>query len=102
MWAVVSARLCGARVGETQSRRRCASSRRCVQEGRAFTLLEILLAVALLGILGAAMVSIAPHLANSRPQTPTEIFWEAARTARRSALISEREVRLSFDAKERE
>lgn len=69
---------------------------------RAFTLLEILLAVALLGILSAALVSIAPRLADARPDSPQDIFWEAARTARRSALTSEREVRLRFDEKEKE
>ena len=102
MRVVVSARWCGAWLEPTRSQRCEGSSRRLGGRTRAFTLLEILLAVALLGILGAAMVSIAPRLANSRPETPTEIFWEAVRTARRSALISEREVRLSFDAKERE
>jgi general secretion pathway protein H len=65
----------------------------------AFTLIEILLAVALLGLLSAAMVSVAGHLAGSRPKSPQEIFWEAARMARRTALKSETEVRLSYDAK---
>jgi general secretion pathway protein H len=64
-------------------------------------LIEILLAVALLGILSAALVSIAPRLASSKSQTPQEIFWEAIRTARRTALKSETEVRLSFDSKEK-
>lgn len=69
---------------------------------RAFTLLELLLAVALLGILSAALVAIAPRLADGRPDSPQDIFWEAVRTARRSALTTEREVRLRFDEKEKE
>ena len=69
---------------------------------RGFTLLELLLAVALLGILSAALVSIAPRLADGRPDSPQDIFWEAVRTARRSALTTEREVRLRFDEKEKE
>lgn len=71
------------------------------RRSRAFTLLEILLAVALIGILGAAMVSIAPRLASDKSQTPQEIFWEATRTARRAALKNETEVRLTFDSKEK-
>jgi len=68
---------------------------------RGFTLLEILLAVALIGLLSAALVSGAAHLVDSRPSTPAEIFWEAVRAARKSALTSEHEVRLSFDMKEK-
>lgn len=68
----------------------------------AFTLLEILLAVALLGLLSAALVGGASYLLDSRPRTPTEIFWTAVRETRREALTGEREVRLSFDEKEKQ
>ena len=64
-----------------------------------FTLIEILLAVALLGLLSAAMVSVAANVSNGRRKSPDEVFWEAARVARRTALKSETEVRLSYDAK---
>lgn len=67
--------------------------------GSAFTLIEILLAVALLGLLSAAMVSVAGHLADGRPKSPQEVFWEATRVARRTALKTEAQVRLSYDAK---
>ena len=66
-----------------------------------FTLVEILLAVALLGLLSAAMVSVAAHLSDRRPKNPQDIFWEAARTARRTALMSETQVRFSYDPKEK-
>lgn len=72
------------------------------REPRAFTLIEILLAVALLGLLSAVMVTVAVRFVDGTPKTPDEIFWEAARTARRSALTSEREVWLSYDSKEKE
>jgi general secretion pathway protein H len=65
----------------------------------AFTLIEILLAIALLGLLSAAMVSVAGHLADGRPKSPQEVFWEATRVARRTALKTETQVRLSYDAK---
>lgn len=67
----------------------------------AFTLLEILLALALLGLLSAALISGAAHLVSSRPQSPQEVFWEAARTARRAALNAQHEVTLRFDEKEK-
>jgi general secretion pathway protein H len=68
---------------------------------RAFTLLEILLALALIGLLASALISGAVRLVSSSPQSPQEVFWDAAYTARRTALNAEREVRLSFDAKEK-
>lgn len=64
-----------------------------------FTLLEILLAVALIGLLSAGLVSGAAHLIDSRAQTPEQVFWEAAQAARRTALKREHEVRLSFSEK---
>jgi general secretion pathway protein H len=67
----------------------------------AFTLLEILIAVALLGLLSAALVTGANHLLDNRARTPAEVFWEAARDARRTALESATEVRLSFSEKEK-
>lgn len=66
-----------------------------------FTLLEILLSLALIGLLSAAMISVGSHLIESRPRTPAEVFWEASRTARRLALKGQQEVRLSFDGKEK-
>jgi general secretion pathway protein H len=71
------------------------------RETKAFSLIEILLAVALLGLLSAVMVSVAVRFVDGKPKAPEEIFWEAARTARRSALTSEREVWLSYDPKEK-
>lgn len=67
----------------------------------AFTLLEILLAVALIGLLSAGLVAGATHLLDGRARTPTEIFWESVREARRTALTLERETRLSFNAEEK-
>jgi len=63
--------------------------------------MEILLALALLGLLSAALVSGAMRLINGQPTTPEEIFWQATRAARQAALKSENDVQLSFDPKER-
>jgi len=75
---------------------RCGAAR-----AAAFTLLEILLALALIGLVSASLITAGVQLADSRPRTPAEIFWEASRTARRLALTTQTEVRLSFDAKEK-
>jgi len=66
-----------------------------------FTLLEILLALALIGLLSASLITAGTHLIDSRPRTPEEVFWEATRTARRTALKTQTEVGLSFDEKEK-
>ncbi len=64
-----------------------------------FTLLEVLLTVALIGLLATTLIGISAHLLSDRPTSPDDIFWQAAQEARRSALKSKHEVRLSFDAK---
>jgi general secretion pathway protein H len=68
---------------------------------RAFTLIEILLGIGLIGLLSVVLVSVGGALTNKRARSPQEIFWDAARTARRTALKNESEVRLSFDSKEK-
>jgi general secretion pathway protein H len=67
---------------------------------RAFTLLEILLALALIGLLAGVLVSASVRLMGNRPVTPEEVFWKASGEARKAALKSEQEVRLQFDDKE--
>jgi general secretion pathway protein H len=64
-----------------------------------FTLLEILLAVALIALLSAALVSTAIHLTDSKPRSNDQVFWEAVHLARRAALRSQGDVTLSFDDK---
>lgn len=76
--------------------------RRYVPRTSAFTLLEILLAVALLGLLSAALVSGAAHLADGRPRSPEGVFWEASRMARKTALRTQADATLSFDSKKKE
>lgn len=67
----------------------------------AFTILEILLALALLGILSAALVSVANQMMDRRSQSPVDVFWEAVREARRMALKTETTVQLRFDEREK-
>lgn len=77
------------------------ATRMSVKRRAAFTLLEILLAMALLGLLSTVLISAGTHLMDNRPRTAAEVFWEAARTARRTALKGEADARLSFDSKEK-
>lgn len=79
---------------------RAISSARCARRG--FTLLEILLVIALLALISAALVTISLHLIETKPTTPKAIFWEAATEARKSALKHERDARLSFDDKNKQ
>lgn len=66
---------------------------------RGFTLLEILLTVALIGLLAGVLVTAAVQLTDDGPATPEEVFWEAVTESRREALLTGREVRLRFQAK---
>lgn len=66
----------------------------------AFTLLEILLAIALMALLAAVLVTGGVNLLSEKPATPEAVFWKAVQQSRAAALTVEREVRLSYDAKE--
>ena len=67
----------------------------------AFTLLEILLVVALIGLITGALVMMSIRLTDSKPSTPEGVFWAAVTQARKSALKHEHDVRLSFDDKDK-
>jgi prepilin-type N-terminal cleavage/methylation domain-containing protein len=62
-----------------------------------FTLLEILLCIALIALLGGVLVGGASQLLSTPPTTPYAVFWKAVQEARKTALKSEHEIRLKFD-----
>jgi len=66
-----------------------------------FTLLEIILALALIGLLSAVLIGGSARLLGGSTPTPTEVFWKTVSAARKTALENGRDVRLSFDIKER-
>jgi prepilin-type N-terminal cleavage/methylation domain-containing protein len=70
-------------------------------ESGGFTLLEILLALALLALLGTIFVGGSSALLADRGSSPDEEFWKACAGARREALEEQRSVLLSFDPKAR-
>jgi prepilin-type N-terminal cleavage/methylation domain-containing protein len=64
-----------------------------------FTLLEILLALALIALLGTIFVGGSTALLADKVSTPDEQFWKACAAARREALEGEKSVLMSFDPK---
>jgi hypothetical protein len=63
----------------------------------AFTLLEILISLALIVILIGATISMAPRSDNSL--TTDEVFWKALAEARKQALTTQQDIHLGFDPK---
>jgi general secretion pathway protein H len=68
-------------------------------EGRGFTLLEILLVLALIGLIGALLAAGITRVFSNDHPAPEDVFWQACRSAQKLASLSEREVSLGFDEK---
>jgi general secretion pathway protein H len=68
----------------------------------AFTVLEILMVIALIAMLTGVLVTGSIRLANGRVVTPEDVFWKAVMETRKAALLTGREVRLSFTDKDKE
>ncbi|HEY3756255.1 MAG TPA: prepilin-type N-terminal cleavage/methylation domain-containing protein [Opitutaceae bacterium] len=68
-----------------------------IGERGGFTLLEILLALAIIGLMATVLVGGSARLLEKKPQTPEQVFWAAVLLARKSALQHQVDVRLSFD-----
>lgn len=62
-----------------------------------FTLLELLLAIALIALIGTALIAGSVSLLRDKPTSPDEVFWKVVSEARKAALTEEVEVRVSFD-----
>jgi general secretion pathway protein H len=65
-----------------------------ITSSAAFTLLEILLALALIAMMAGVLVVGAIHLTDPKPITPEDIFWKALTETRKQALLSNQEVTL--------
>jgi len=73
-------------------------SSRCARRG--FTLLEVLLALAIIALLASVLIGGSATLLNDRVVTPSEVFWKTVQECRKTALKTGRDVRLAFDPKE--
>jgi general secretion pathway protein H len=62
----------------------------------AFTLLEILLVIALIGMITGVFIVGAVSISDSKPPSAEEVFWQAVNGCRKQALLSGREVTLRF------
>jgi len=67
-----------------------------------FTLLEVLVVIALIAMITAALIVGTSRLLRDRPETAAEIFWKTVGEVRKEALLDNRDIRLSFDAKTHE
>jgi general secretion pathway protein H len=75
------------------SRRRAAAAARA----RGFTLLEILLAIAIIALIAGVLIGGSAKLLNDQPTSADDVFWKAVQEARKMALKTEHDIRLKFD-----
>ena len=64
-----------------------------------FTLLEILVVIALIALLSSVLIVGTSRLLGGRVASADEIFWKMVGEVRKSALLENRDIRLSFDTK---
>ncbi len=67
-----------------------------------FTLLEVLITIALIALLTSVLVVGTNRLLSDRPKSADELFWAAAGETRKNALLNNHDVRLSLDTKTHE
>jgi prepilin-type N-terminal cleavage/methylation domain-containing protein len=63
---------------------------------RGFTLLEVMMVLALLGLMAGLFISAARNFTAEDARTPEDVFWQAVRESRKRALLSGQPVRLSY------
>lgn len=63
---------------------------------RGFTILELLLALAIVALIGTVLIGGSAQLLSDKPTSADDIFWKAVQQARKLALKSGNEVRLTF------
>ena len=68
---------------------------------RGFTLLEVLLALAIIALIASVLVGGSASLLSDRALTPTDVFWKTVQECRKAALKSGTDVRLAFEPKDK-
>lgn len=64
-----------------------------------FTLLEMLLTLALIALLAGALIGGSSALLSEKPQSADDVFWATVRAARKTALNAQQDLNLRFDEK---
>jgi len=64
-----------------------------------FTLLEMLLTLALIALLAGALIGGSSALLAEKPPSADDVFWSTVRAARKAALNTERDLNLRYDEK---
>ena len=72
------------------------ASRSGARGRRGFTLLEVLLVLALIGLLASVLVGGAAQLLNNKPMSADDVFWNAVEEARKMALKSDGDAVLTY------
>jgi prepilin-type N-terminal cleavage/methylation domain-containing protein len=66
---------------------------------RAFTLLEVLLGLALIALLAGALIGGSSALLSEKPVSADDVLWSAVQAARKTALNAQQDVSLRYDDK---
>jgi general secretion pathway protein H len=64
-------------------------------------MLELLLALAIVALIGTVLIGGSAALLQSRAVAPSEVFWKTVQECRKAALKNGADVRLSFEPKEK-
>jgi hypothetical protein len=64
-------------------------------------MLEILLSLGIVALLAGVLIGGSATLLSDRALTPSDVFWKAVQESRKTALKNGKDVRLSFDQKEK-
>jgi hypothetical protein len=84
--------------GVVENRRQAIGGARSV----GFTILEVLLSIAIVGLVAAVLIGGSSHLLSEKAVTPYDVFWKAVVEARKAALKAEHDIRLKFDKDKRQ
>ena len=79
-----------------------SSRRDSRSRARGFTLLEILLTIAIIALLASVLIGGAARLLSEQPVSADEVFWKAVQESRKKALQTEHDIRLKFDKEKKQ